>query len=97
MRKKLLIIRTILLVPIVSFQYFVLAWFWLGDGSFNLIAVPLTFAVILILHIVLINKYNEKKLVCTFLKFSVFLINPLLTMALVEITSKIVGVDINIQ
>jgi hypothetical protein len=95
--KFLFIIGIILLVPIVGFEYFGFLWFWFGDGEFNRITVPLTFIVILILHIVLINKYKEKKLVSRILKFSTFAVNPLLTMVLVEIIAKIIGVDITIM
>lgn len=96
-QKNILIIFTILLVPIVSFEYFVFIWFWFGAGKFNLITVPITFIVILIVHISLIIKYNEEKFICRILKFSALAINPILTMVLIEIIAKIVGVDINIQ
>lgn len=48
-QKTINIILYIVSVPIALFEYFVLFWFWSGDGVFTLILTPLTFITYLIL------------------------------------------------
>jgi hypothetical protein len=94
-RKFLPLFLFILSVPIALMEYLILFMYWGGDGTF--ISLPVIFVVLLVPHIVFINKYKEKKLLCTILKFSIFIVIPILTITLLLIISKITGVDINIQ
>lgn len=92
-----IILCILLAIPIGLFEYFVLFWFWGGDGTFNFIVVPIVFIVFIILHIVLLNRYTNVKLINNILKFSLVFSTPILSMLTVWILAKIFGVDIQIQ
>lgn len=97
MPKLILVICIVLAIPAALFEYFVLFWFWGGDGIFTFIGVPIVFILCIGLHILLINKYGDIMLLNRILKFSLVLSTPVISMAMVWLFAKIFGVDITIQ
>lgn len=93
--KALWIIAVIILTPVALFEYFVLFWFWGGDGTFTFFATPIAFGIYLWLQIQISKKYESvaAKNIC---KFSMVLVTPMLAAFTVWCLAKILGIDITI-
>lgn len=95
--KIILTILTILSVPLALFEYFVLFWFWGGDGRFAFFTTPICFLFYMGAIIFLIKRNKEIMWLCTVLKFAAVLVTPILTMVTVWLLAAILGISITIQ
>ncbi len=91
------IAAAIVLIPATIFEYFVLIWFWGGDGLFTFWATPIAFIMYLIAHIVFMKIFHDEIIIGTVLKFSAVLLTPILSIATVWLIAKLLGIAIIIQ
>lgn len=98
MKLKFLLIGSIVLsIPVALLEYFVLFWFWSGDGTFTLVATPIAFITYFVIQICLMKKISNYTTIQTVLKFTMILLTPLLSMLTVWLIAKACGGVIIIQ
>jgi len=83
--------------PIILFEYFAMFWFWGGDGTYMLVAIPVCFIVLFLLHNYLMKKYNNKSKIKKSLISSRVLLTPILSVLITYLIAKIVGIQVAIQ
>lgn len=78
MKQKLHIILSILFAPLALIEYFVLLWFWAGDGAFMLVSVPVFFLLFLFGQLYFYKRCKEKRFIQKLLVYSMVFITPIL-------------------
>ena len=91
-----MIIAIVASAPIVFFEYFVLLWFWGGDGTFTFLATPIVFVLYLLLQFILLKHSHNLIVFKNTIKLSMFLLTPLFSMGTVWLIAKIIGINITI-
>lgn len=82
-------------VPILLYEYFVLFWFWGGDGVFTLVSTPIAFIAYL-----MGVKYLKRKIILKntlIFKISAAISLPVLTMLTVWLIAWFLKIDIVIM
>ena len=87
----------ILKIPIILFEYFILIWFWGGDGLFTLISVPFIFGIFGIMYMIGIKKNKENKRIAKVLTNSFVFFTPILSAAITYLIALLFGVEIEIH
>ena len=89
-----LIILSVILFPIALFEYFLLFWYWAGDGIFMLISVPVFFGAFLLPQLLFCIKAKEKKILRIFLIYSMVLLTPVLAVCASYLLAWLCGVTV---
>lgn len=96
-KKLLLILLSVVLSPVVLFAYFALLWFWAGDGVFMLISVPIFFAALLFLQILLYKRIPKQRHGIQILSiYCMILATPILTTLVSYALAWLCGIQLTI-
>lgn len=95
MKKRILLISSIiLLIPVLLYEYFVLIWFWGGDGIFTLFAIPIIFIILLSIQIYLKKRHTLTKMQNIAINLFIAFLTPLLSMLIVWLIALFLGINI---
>ena len=95
-RRILLVIFVLILLPVTLLEYFTLVWIW-ASNSFTLVVTPIILLLCLACSKLLSNKFEEKKAAKTGIFISSLLFSPILTMILVFGLARVFQFEILIQ
>ena len=87
----------VLKAPFIFLEYFVLFWFWSGDGVFTLIVIPSCLIVFCSTQLWLLRKYGQNIKVKKVIVNSIIFITPVVCIAITYLMAKLAGIDIQIQ
>ena len=92
-----IIVIASLLLPVAVLEYFILLWFWGGDGLFTLISAPILYSLFMIIQFKIFKRYKENALINVIGYFSKVLITPVLTVATLYLIAWIFKIHIEVS
>lgn len=93
----LFILVKILAAPVIFIEYLTLFWFWAGDGTFNLIAIPAIYLLFLLAHFIFLKRHKEDKKLKRLIVNSIIIFIPILSIVMLVLVGKAFNIDVHVE